>query len=140
MIIALATLNPNHEIFAKSYKPQVERPSIARNELLVNNADGFFTGLPQLTKAKDLKGRRMGLMTQEQRLELKMAQQQDQIHRAQEKIKKYQVEKEQRISTSKSQKAAGSFETLLRVLRNRMILNIRIEKRYFQIFSDNEFA
>ena len=44
MIIALATLNPDHEIFQKAYVPVVAERGLAKNQILMSNVDGFFTG------------------------------------------------------------------------------------------------
>ena len=81
MMRALATLNPNHAIFAKSYRPVVERPRHAERLERVNNEDCFYDDLPLLTD-KERKGRAMPNLTREQRLELNMAKQKDKIDRA----------------------------------------------------------
>ena len=74
IIIAIATLNPDHELFGKGY-----RPSIARGiggpggGVLISNRDDFFTGLPVLTSAKDLKIKSVSCLSKEDRLASKLA-------------------------------------------------------------------
>jgi hypothetical protein len=53
LIVAIAHLKPDHEIFGKSYQPPVKE--VARDQYTINNADKFFTDLPPLTKKRDLK-------------------------------------------------------------------------------------
>ena len=82
MIIALATLNKNHPIFSKSYKPEVVQKRQVNAGLQIDNSDGFFTGLPKLTKAKDLRGPASSLLTKQQRAEQKMQKEKAKITKA----------------------------------------------------------
>ena len=50
LIIALGTLNKDHPIFAKDYKPKVTKPvSAAQRMMMLSNEDGLYTGLPHLS-------------------------------------------------------------------------------------------
>jgi len=50
----LAVFDKNHEVFQKHYLPPIPPPK--KEEMVVDNADSFFTGLPILTKKKDTHG------------------------------------------------------------------------------------
>ena len=69
MIVALSTLNPTHEIFHKSYRPAVNNQSANALQIMLNNKDKFFDGLPEV---EDNKGRNMACFTKDQRLQLKI--------------------------------------------------------------------
>ena len=43
LLNTLSTLNPEHQIFSKSYRPEKAPP---KNQIEVDNRDGFFDGLP----------------------------------------------------------------------------------------------
>ena len=51
IVLAIATLEPDHEIFGKSYKPEVKQGFGKAPGLMINNADGFYTGLPVITSS-----------------------------------------------------------------------------------------
>ena len=53
----MATLEPGKEIFQKDYLPPARE--VKPEDLLVDNQDGFFTGLPELSKRQ--KGKRIGI-------------------------------------------------------------------------------
>ena len=80
LVIALATLNPNHNLFSKSYKPQV-RHQTNNAHLMVDNSDGFFDNLPQLQGAKS-KGKIMSCLPKEKLLELQMLREQEKSDKA----------------------------------------------------------
>ena len=50
----------------------------------ISNADGFYTGLPELTKAP--KGNRISAFTKEEKLQRKLAQEKAKADRAQKNI------------------------------------------------------
>ena len=86
IIIAIATLDPGHEIFAKSYKPAV-RPGLAQGpRILVNNEDGFFTDLPLLSSARDLKVKQLSCLSKEERLVSRLAKEKEKIEKAKQRI------------------------------------------------------
>ena len=68
IIIAIATLDPQHEIFGKSYKPPVKLGLDAGAGHMIKNHDGFYTGLPHLSSARDLKVKRLSCLSKEERL------------------------------------------------------------------------
>ena len=72
MIIALATLNKDHEIFGKSYLPKVIQRGLGVRELEISNEDGFFTGLPKMFKLSDLKARGGACFSKDEKLQIKM--------------------------------------------------------------------
>lgn len=55
LITMLGYLDPEHEFFKKDYLPPVRKP--LQEEMVVDNSDGFYSGLPSLYKKKDLKAR-----------------------------------------------------------------------------------
>ena len=64
-IIILGNINPVHEIFAKDYRAPPKTCVEEQEMMLVDNADGFWTGLP---KAKPVKKVSVNMgMTKEQR-------------------------------------------------------------------------
>ena len=85
IIIAIATLDPQHEIFGKSYKPQV-RPGFEGPGVLINNQDGFFTDLPILSSARDLKVKQLSCLSKEERLASKLAKEKAKIQKANQRI------------------------------------------------------
>ena len=76
IILAIATLDPNHEIFGKSYKPEVKQGFGEGLGIMINNADGFYTGLPLLSRAKDLKVKSISCLSKEERIASKLAKEQ----------------------------------------------------------------
>ena len=53
---------------------------------MVNNADGFFTGLPALQSAKDLKVKQLSCLSKEERLASRLAKEKAKIQKANQKI------------------------------------------------------
>ena len=53
----LSTLDAKIEIFQKDYLPPARVPK--QEDLVVDNRDGFFTGLPELSRRQ--KGKRLGI-------------------------------------------------------------------------------
>jgi hypothetical protein len=86
MIIALATLNPEHEIFSKSYQPAIAERGLASNQIFVSNADGFFTGQPRLTKLSDLKVKAASCFTKQEKLQIMMEKEKARIERASQRL------------------------------------------------------
>ena len=86
IILAIATLDPQHEIFGKSYKPEVKQGFGEGPGIMINNQDGFFTGLPALSSARDLKVKTMSCLSKEERLASKLAKEQEKIRKANERI------------------------------------------------------
>ena len=80
MIITLGTLNPNHSIFSKSYKPEVVNRAM-QSDIQISNEDGFFTGLPKLTKLSDLKGKAGACFTKEEKLQIRMEKEKEKMRR-----------------------------------------------------------
>jgi tRNA(Phe) wybutosine-synthesizing methylase Tyw3 len=85
MIITLGTLNPDHEIFKKSYQPQVVNRHI-QSDVQISNADGFFTGLPRLTKLSDLKGKAGACFTKEEKLQIRMEKEKEKMRRCNQNL------------------------------------------------------
>ena len=56
----LATFKPDHVFFSKDYLPP--QRIIKREEMVIDNSDNFFSGLPKISKSRDLK-RKARLMT-----------------------------------------------------------------------------
>ena len=74
MIIAIATLNPDHELFGKGYRPPIARGiGGPGGGVLISNRDDFFTGLPVLTRTKDLKIKSVSCLSKEDRFASKLA-------------------------------------------------------------------
>ena len=74
IIIAIATLNPDHELFGKGYRPPIARGvGGPGGGVLISNRDDFFTGLPVLTSYKDLKIKSVSCLSKEDRLAGKLA-------------------------------------------------------------------
>jgi hypothetical protein len=86
IILAIATLDPQHEIFGKSYKPEVRQGLGEGLGVMINNKDGFFTGLPALSSARDLKVKSISCLSKEERLASKLAKEQTKIRKANERI------------------------------------------------------
>ena len=86
IILAIATLDPKHEIFGKSYKPEVKHGFGQAPGVMVNNADGFYTGLPALSSAKDLKVKAISCLSKEERLASQLAKEQAKIQKANNSI------------------------------------------------------
>jgi len=53
LLHVIAIFDKDHEIFKKEYLPPAPLPK--KEELVIDNNDSFFTGLPYLTKKKDIK-------------------------------------------------------------------------------------
>ena len=85
MIIALGTLNPNHSIFSKSYKPEVINRA-TQNDIQISNEDGFFTGLPKLTKLSDLKVKAGACFTKEEKLQIRMEKEKEKMRRCKQNL------------------------------------------------------
>ena len=62
MLYSLATLNPEHQIFSKSYRPVLKHQNVE-----VGNSDGYFDGLPQRL-AHELRGNAVATYTKEERV------------------------------------------------------------------------
>ena len=86
IILAIATLDPQHEIFGKSYKPEVKQGFGEGPGIMINNQDGFFTGLPPLSSLRDLKVKTVSCLSKEERLASKLAKEQEKIRKANERI------------------------------------------------------
>ena len=43
-----------------------------QSDIQISNSDGFFTGLPKLTKLSDLKGKAGACFTKEEKLQIRM--------------------------------------------------------------------
>lgn len=87
MVLAIATLDPQHEIFGKSYKPVMKLGLGVGPGVQINNQDGFFTGLPMLSSARDLKVKAMSCLSKEERLASQLAKEQAKIQRANQRMK-----------------------------------------------------
>ena len=92
LIIAIATLDAQHEIFGKSYKPQVRQGPGAGPGLMVNNADDFFTDLPILSSVRDLKVKSISCLSKEERLASKLAKEKAKIEKAKERMQSLQAQ------------------------------------------------
>ena len=55
LLQVLATIDPDHLLFTKEYRKPTKQQQVQVQETMVNNSDGFFSGLPILGKRK--KGR-----------------------------------------------------------------------------------
>lgn len=86
IILAIATLEPDHEIFGKSYKPEVRQEFGQAPGVMVNNADGFYTGLPALSSVKDLKVKTISCLSKEERIASQLAKEQAKIQKANQRI------------------------------------------------------
>ena len=74
IIIVITTLNLDHEIFGKSYRPTIERDIGGPDGgVLINNSDGFLTALPILTRKSDFKIKAVSYLLKEDRLTSKLA-------------------------------------------------------------------
>jgi tRNA(Phe) wybutosine-synthesizing methylase Tyw3 len=85
MIITLGTLNPNHSIFSKSYKPEVVNRAM-QSDIQISNEDGFFTGLPKLTKLSDLKVKAGACFTKEEKLQIRMEKEKEKMRRCKQNL------------------------------------------------------
>ena len=53
---------------------------------MINNQDGFFTGLPLLSSARDLKVKSISCLSKEERLASKLAKEQAKIQKANQRM------------------------------------------------------
>ena len=53
LLQVLAILSPDHDVFRKDYMPPIKE--VKKEDLVVDNSDNFFSGLPLLKKKKDFK-------------------------------------------------------------------------------------
>ena len=83
LVTAIGTLQPNHLIFHKDYKPEVKQ-KLACESLMVDNSDGFFTGLP--IDYRKSKGKVRSLLPKEMVINHKILMEQQKAERAQERI------------------------------------------------------
>lgn len=80
MLFALASLNPNHAIFAKDYYFEPDRQNKKRTfQARFDNSDDFFTGLPSLKRKKDLKAPFSFKSLKEERIRVQIQQQEEKI-------------------------------------------------------------
>ena len=86
MIVTLATLNPDHEIFQKSYAPQLMQKKM-QSDSQVTNKDNFFTGLPQL-KLSELKGKVGSCFTKEEKLQIRMEREKEKMMKCNARLEK----------------------------------------------------
>ncbi len=86
IILAIATLDPKHEIFGKSYKPEVKHGLGQAPGIMVNNAKGFYTGLTALSSVKDLKVKAISCLSKKERLASQLAKEQAKIQKANKRI------------------------------------------------------
>ena len=87
MLVALATMKPQHRIFAKDYCYQVVKQKEQKVDMMIDNSDGFFTGLPKLTRAKDLRAPAASLLSKKEKEQLKEKRELAKIEKAQAKLR-----------------------------------------------------
>ena len=95
MIIAISTLNPQHRIFEKSYKPEVRQRVNQAFDPVMDNSDGFFDNLVPIRGAHDRRAPRFTLATKEQRLEYAIAKNKEVIARQQKALAKKEEQRAQ---------------------------------------------
>ena len=55
LLNVLAIIKPDHEFFKKEYMPPVKEAK--KEELVIDNSDDFYSGLPKLYKKRDMKSK-----------------------------------------------------------------------------------
>lgn len=55
ILAVLGSLNPNHQVFQKSYRPPVNL--VKKEDKVIDNSDDFYSSLPMLVNKRDLKAK-----------------------------------------------------------------------------------
>ena len=95
LLIVLSTLNPEHAIFKKSYRPERTNAKAGADAFsqVISDRVEFFKDLPPLSRASDLKGPTRLCLTKAQRLEMQMQKASQRIEAEQQRIANIEAKK-----------------------------------------------
>jgi hypothetical protein len=109
LLQVLAIFCPEHKVFQKDYLPPL--PVAKKEDLVIDNADGFYTGLQALYKPRDLK-----------RISKLMSYRHGGIESKVKKLKERKAEMEMKIALLGEKLKAGSQPEMIKVSKETFAL------------------